>query len=193
MCKAFSLSLKEEALELYNTLPPNTVDCFAIVETLFRRKYASNRKQEITPAELVNTKQENRETLKAFMKRYTEIARRVKEARPPKTMEELQERAAKFIRMEEMRISQRKRQQEADVGGGRRDDKQPFDNNDKSTELPRTFKFNHYTTLSAPRAKVLEEAINVELLTPRRKPSPKNADGRKSCRFNQNHGHTIEE
>ncbi|WVZ26556.1 hypothetical protein V8G54_005100 [Vigna mungo] len=74
-CKAFSLSLKEEALEWYYTLPPNTVDSFRTVITLFRRQYASNRKQEITPAELVNTKQGKDETLKAFMKRYNEIAR----------------------------------------------------------------------------------------------------------------------
>ncbi|XP_017432042.1 uncharacterized protein LOC108339421 [Vigna angularis] len=217
MCRAFSLSLKEEALEWYNTLPPNTVDCFATVENLFRRQYASNRKQEVTPTDLVNTKQEKRETLKDFMKRYIEIARRVREidqsfiinnlpscmrpgyfaeklyARPPKTMEELQERATEFIRMEEMRLSQRKRQQESDVGRRRKDGKRPFDNSDKSREFPRPFKVHHYTTLNAPRAKVLEEALSVELITPQRKPSPRNADERKSCRYHQNHGHTTED
>ncbi|XP_017410223.2 uncharacterized protein LOC108322592 [Vigna angularis] len=217
MYRAFSLSLKEEALEWYNTLPPNTVDCFATVENLFRRQYASNRKQEVTPTDLVNTKQEKGETLKTFMQRYTETARRVREidqsfiinnlpscmrpgyfgeklyARPPKTMEELQERAAEFIRMEEMRLSQRKRQQEADVGRSRKDGKRPLDNNDKNRELPRPFKFHHYTTLNAPRAKVLEEDLSVELLTPRRKPSPRNVDERKSCRYHQNHGHTTED
>ncbi|XP_047147920.1 uncharacterized protein LOC124820299 [Vigna umbellata] len=155
MCRAFSLSLKEETLEWYNTLPPNTVDCFATVENLFRRQYASNRKQEVTPADLVNTKQEKGETLKAFMKR--------------------------------------KRQQEANVGGSRKDGKRPFDNNDKNREFPRPFKFHHYTTLNAPRAEVLEEALSAELLTPRRKPSPRNADERKSCRYHQNHGHTTED
>ncbi|BAU03473.1 hypothetical protein VIGAN_UM112700 [Vigna angularis var. angularis] len=55
MCRSFALSLKEEALEWYNTLPPNTVDCFAIVESFFRRQYASNQKQDVTPANLVNT------------------------------------------------------------------------------------------------------------------------------------------
>ncbi|XP_014506181.1 uncharacterized protein LOC106765928 [Vigna radiata var. radiata] len=217
ICRAFSLSLKDEALEWYNTLPPNSVDCFAIVETLFRRQYSSNRKQEITPTELVNTKQEKGETFKAFMKRYTETTRQVKDVnhsfiinnlpsclrpgyfteklyvRPPKTMDELQERVAEFICMEDMRISQRKRQREADVGGGRKDDKRPFGNNDKSGELPRTFKFDHFTTLNAPRAKVLEQALNVELLTLRRKSSPKYADERKSCHFHQNHEHNREE
>lgn len=69
MCKPFSLSLKGEALEWYNTFPPNTVYCFATVEDLFGKQYASNRVQEFTRAELVNTKQEKEETLKAFMKK----------------------------------------------------------------------------------------------------------------------------
>lgn len=61
--------------------------------------------------------------------------------------------------MEDVRILQRKRQQEDDVGENRKDDKQSFDNNDKSGELPRTLKFNHYTALNALRVKVLEEAL----------------------------------
>ncbi|XP_017406870.2 uncharacterized protein LOC108320040 [Vigna angularis] len=217
MCRAFSLSLKEEALEWYHTLPPNSVDCFATVEDLFRRQYASNRKQEITPVDLINTKQEKGETLKAFMKRYTETARRVREvdqsfiinnlpscmrpgyfaeklyARPPKTMEELQDRTTEFIRMEEMRLTQKKRHQEREAGGSGKDGKRPFGNNDKNREFPRPFKFHHYTTLNAPRAKVLEEACRAELITPLRKPSPRNADERRSCSYHQNHGHNTED
>ncbi|XP_017416493.1 uncharacterized protein LOC108327283 [Vigna angularis] len=217
MCRAFSLSLKEEALEWYHTLPPNSVDCFATVEDLFRRQYASNRKQEITPVDLINTKQEKGETLKAFMKRYTETARRVREvdqsfiinnlpscmrpgyfaeklyARPPKTMEELQDRTTEFIRMEEMRLTQKKRQQEREAGGSGKDGKRPFGNNDKNKEFPRPFKFHHYTTLNTPRAKVLEEACRAELITPLRKPSPRNADKRRNCRYHQNHGHDTED
>ncbi|XP_014499259.1 uncharacterized protein LOC106760325 [Vigna radiata var. radiata] len=113
ICKVFSLSLRDKALEWYHTLPPNTVDCFATVETLFRKQYASNRKQKMTPAELVNTKQGKDKTLKEFIQRYNEVVRRVKDvnhtfiinnllsclkpgyfaeqlyARPPKSMEEL--------------------------------------------------------------------------------------------------------
>lgn len=143
-CKAFSLSLRDEALEWYHTLPPNTVDSFATVTTLFRRQYAAKRRQEMTLAELVNTKQEKDETLKAFMQRYNEIARQVKDANhtfvinnlpkylkpgyvaeqlyvePPKTMEELKERMAKFIRMEDLRNSRRKQQQEAPTNGSKK-------------------------------------------------------------------------
>ncbi|XP_017420351.1 uncharacterized protein LOC108330377 [Vigna angularis] len=164
ICRAFSLSLKEEALELYNTLPPNTVDCFATVETLFKRQYASNQRQEVTPAELVNTKKEKDETLKAFMKRYNETAWRVKDVintfiisnlpsclksgyfaeklyvRPPRTMDEFQERVAKFIRIEDMRSSREKQQQEASTDGIRKDSGRLFFDNDKGGD-PRSKDF----------------------------------------------------
>ncbi|KOM31676.1 hypothetical protein LR48_Vigan01g123100 [Vigna angularis] len=142
------------------------------------------------------TKQEKDETLKAFMKRYNETARRVKDVnhtfiinnlpsclrlgyfaerlytRPPKPMDELQERIAKFIRIEDMRNS-RKKQQEVSTSGSKKEGKQSFNNNDKN--------------------EVLEEALNTELLTIRKKSSPKDADERKSCRFHLNRGHIIEE
>ncbi|XP_017428739.1 uncharacterized protein LOC108336801 [Vigna angularis] len=222
ICRAFSLSLKDKALEWYNTLPPNTVDCFATVETLFRRQYASNQKQEITPAELVNTKQEKGETMKAFMKRYNETARRVKDvnhtfiisnlpsclrpgyfaeklyARPPKTMDELQERITEFLSTEDMRMSKRKQQQEADVGGKRKDNRQTFDDSDKGggsrpKDFPRVPKFDHYTAINAPRAKILAEALGAELFSVRKHHSHKNADGGKHRQYHQKLGHTTEE
>ncbi|XP_052732417.1 uncharacterized protein LOC128196215 [Vigna angularis] len=188
LCRVFSLSLRGEALTWYNTLPPNIVDCFATVQTLFERQYASSRIQEFTPAELVNTKQEKDESLKAFMKRYNKIARRVRDinhtfiisnlpsylkagyfsknlyAKLHKTMDELQEREAEFIRIEDIRQSRKKQQQETS-GGNNKEGKRSFNGDPPQKDpmcLPR---FNHYTTLNAPRAKVLEEALNVELLT----------------------------
>lgn len=35
MCRVFSPSLKGETLVWYNTLLPNTVDCFATIQSLF--------------------------------------------------------------------------------------------------------------------------------------------------------------
>ncbi|XP_047147680.1 uncharacterized protein LOC124820092 [Vigna umbellata] len=181
ICRAFSLSLKDEALEWFHTLPRNSVDCFATIETLFRKQYATNRRPEMTAAELVNTKQEKDETLKAFMQRYNETARRVKDinhtfvisnlpsclrpgyfaeqlyADPPASMEELQSTIAKFIRIEDLRNSRKKQQQ---------------DN---------------------PNHDVLEEALHAELLTVRRRATPKNADSSKTYRLHMNHGHDTEE
>ncbi|XP_014511570.1 uncharacterized protein LOC106770267 [Vigna radiata var. radiata] len=77
-CRAFSQSLKGEALEWYYNLPPNTIDSFRTVMTIFRKHYATNRKDGVTAAELVNLKQEKDESLRSFMQRYNEAARRVK-------------------------------------------------------------------------------------------------------------------
>ncbi|XP_047160637.1 uncharacterized protein LOC124830835, partial [Vigna umbellata] len=201
---ATSLSLKDEALEWYHTLPQNSVDCFATVEALFRKQYATNRRPKMTPAELVNTKQGKDETLKAFMQRYNETARRVKNVNhtfiisnlpsclrpgyfaeqlyvdPPKSMEELQTTIANFIRIEDLRNS-RKKQQKSPTNNNRKDIKRSS-NNPKNDRPPRkesgwTPKYERYTSLNAPRAKVLEEALHAELLTVRQKATPKNADG----------------
>ncbi|WVZ15879.1 hypothetical protein V8G54_013445 [Vigna mungo] len=181
LCRAFSLSLKGEALSWYNTLPPNTVDCFAIVQTLFGRQYASSSVQDSRRiGKYQARKRGNFEGLyekvnDSFVSNnlpsclrpgyFTEKLY----ARPPKTMEKLQKRVAEFIR----------RQQEVDVGGSGKDGKRPFDNNDKSRDLSPTFKFNHYISLSAPRAKVLEETLNAKLLKLQEKATAKNADEKK--------------
>ncbi|XP_047169236.1 uncharacterized protein LOC124837821 [Vigna umbellata] len=71
-------------------------------------------------------------------------------------------------------------------------------NDNKGDRPPRkepawTPKYERYTALTAPRAKVLEEALHAEVLTVRRKSSPKNPDESKVCRLHQNHGHDTEE
>ncbi|XP_047155420.1 uncharacterized protein LOC124826604 [Vigna umbellata] len=222
MCRAFSLSLKEEALSWYNTLPLNIVYCFATMQSLFERKYASSRIQERTPAKLVNTKQEKGESLRAFMKRYNETTMQVKDinhifiirnlplclragyfsenlyARLPKTIDELQERVAEFIRIEDIRCTRKKQQQETSANGNKKEGKRSFNNNNKNGGPPqrdsiRALRYDHYTILNAPRTKVLEESLDTELLIVQKKHMPKNAYERKTCRFHLNRGHTIEE
>ncbi|XP_017426238.2 uncharacterized protein LOC108334816 [Vigna angularis] len=221
ICRAFSLSLKGEALEWFHNLPRNSVDCFATIESLFRKQYAANKKPAVTAAELVHTKQEKDETLKAFMQRYIETARRVKDitpafiisnlssclrprqfaeqlyADPPASMEELQSTIAKFIRIEDHRNSRKKQHQDISSQEARKPVKRST-NDYKPDRPPRKeagwmSKYDRYTTLNAPRARVLEEALHAELLTVRRKATPKNADSNKTCRFHMNQGHDTEE
>ncbi|XP_017423480.2 uncharacterized protein LOC108332675 [Vigna angularis] len=221
ICRAFSLSLKDEALEWFHTLPRNSIDCFTTIDTLFRKQYATNRRPEMITAELVNTKQEKDETLKAFMQRYNETARRVKDinhtfiisnlpsclrpryfaeqlyANPPTSMEELQSTITKFIRIEDLRNSRKKQQHDNPNHDAKKPEKRST-NDYKSDRTPRkesgwTSKYDRYTTLNALRAKVLEEALHAELLTVRRKATPKNTDSSKVCRFHMNHGHDTEE
>ncbi|XP_014506606.1 uncharacterized protein LOC106766390 [Vigna radiata var. radiata] len=111
ICRAFSLSLRGETLEWYSKLPSNMIDCFATVEILFRRQYASNRRQEMTLAELLY-------------------------AKPPKSMEELEENIAEFIRIVDMKNSRKKQQQEVPTNESKKEAKRSS-NSGKSERLPR--------------------------------------------------------
>ena len=55
-------------------------------------------------------------------------------------------------------------------------------------------KYSRYTPLVSNRAKIQEEALNTDLITtPRRVPTPPNADTTKHCRYHRNYGHTTED
>lgn len=77
-CRAFSLSLEGEALEWFNSLPPNSIESFEGLKAMFGRQFASSLMQDLTIFELYNLKQEKEETLKPFMDRYQKMVRRVK-------------------------------------------------------------------------------------------------------------------
>jgi len=48
--------------------------------------------------------------------------------------------------------------------------------------------------LTTERGRILDEALNVELIPPPRKvASPNNANRRKECRYHQDSGHSTEE
>ena len=55
-------------------------------------------------------------------------------------------------------------------------------------------RFTRYTPLTAERSRVLEEALNADLLkAPSRTPTPHSADLTKQCRYHRNLGHTTED
>ncbi|XP_014503222.1 uncharacterized protein LOC106763565 [Vigna radiata var. radiata] len=219
-CTAFSLSLKGEALEWYYTLPPNSIDNFHTVTTLFKRQFSANRRERMSAAELVNLKQGRDEPLRTFMRRYSEAARRVKGvthefiinnlpnclkpghvseslyAKLPKTMEELQEKMAKFIKMEDQ-IHYRKKL-EAPITEAKREDQRPHDKGRNRKPLrggppvPLGPCYDHYARLTVLREKVFEKALQTNLITVRRRHSPRGADESKTCRFHDNRGHSTE-
>ncbi|XP_014523014.1 uncharacterized protein LOC106779428 [Vigna radiata var. radiata] len=186
-CRAFSLPLTGEALEWYYTLPPNSIDSFRTVTTLFKKQYAVNRREVMSATELINLKQGRDEPLRTFMHRYSEAARRVKGvthefiisnlpnclkpgyvseslyAELPKTMEELQEKMTKFIKMEDQRHYRKKI--DAHVTEAKREDQQPRDKgrNRKpprgNTLVPLGPRYDHYACLIVPREKVFEKAL----------------------------------
>ncbi|XP_014499530.1 uncharacterized protein LOC106760626 [Vigna radiata var. radiata] len=220
-CRAFSLSLKGEALEWYYALPPNSIDSFRTFAGLLKRQYVSNRKEATTAAELVNLRQEKDEPLRKFMHRYTEVARRVKGvshefiitnlpnclkpgyvseslyAKLPKTMEELQEKMNKFIMMEDQRHFRRKTDaasaETKHERGRSRDKNRNHRPPQKHAPAPYNPQYNRYAPLTASREKVFEKALQANLISAARRGTPDAADGAKVCRYHGNQGHTTEE
>ncbi|XP_047152768.1 uncharacterized protein LOC124824381 [Vigna umbellata] len=220
-CRAFSLSLEDEALEWFNTLPPNSIENFAGLKQPFIKQFAASSTQDLTVFELMTLKQGKDETLRTFMDRYQKTVRRVKSLTPelalhyilpalkpgpfkdsicrraPKTMEELRERATDEIRVEEMKLSYKRESQEA--RGERTDGNKPGSSTGKSSgprhrEQKKGPRFQQYTPLNAPREKILREALSAELISePEGIPTPKNADWSKHCAYHKNMGHNTEE
>ncbi|XP_052736709.1 uncharacterized protein LOC128197899 [Vigna angularis] len=220
-CRAFSLSLEDEALEWFNTLPPNSIENFAGLKQLFIKQFAASSTQDLTVFELMTLKQGKDEALRTFMDRYQKTVRRVKcltlelalhyilaALKPgpfkdsvcrqaPKTMEELRERAADEIRVEEMKLSYKRENQEA--RGERTDGNKPGQSTGKTSgPRPREQKkgphFQQYTPLNAPREKILREALSAELIPEKEGlPTAKNADRSKHCAYHKNMGHNTKE
>ncbi|XP_014492980.1 uncharacterized protein LOC106755351 [Vigna radiata var. radiata] len=171
-------------------------------------------------AELVNLKQGRDEPLRTFMRRYFEAARIVKDvthefimnnlpnclkpgfvseslyAELPKTMEELQEKMIKFIKMEYQRHYHKK--VEAPITEAKREDQRSHDKG-RNQRLPRRGppiplgpRYDDYAHLTVPREKVFEKALQTNLITVRRRRSPRDANGSKTCRFHDNRGHSTE-
>ncbi|XP_014515523.1 uncharacterized protein LOC106773338 [Vigna radiata var. radiata] len=139
-CRVFSLSLRDEALDWFHSLPPRSIDGFVTLRHLFTQQYASNRSRGLTYTALVRMKQRREESLKEFMERFNRTARQVRNAdqrlvvgtlttalRPgpfvdylyeeePQSMDELQHKLAGFIRVEEGR-AHRGEQWEGEASG----------------------------------------------------------------------------
>lgn len=192
-CRAFSLSLEGEALEWFNSLPPNYIDSFEGLKAMFSRQFTNSRSQDLTIFELSSLKQGKEEMLKVVMDRYEKMVRKVKglstefvvqyvmsALRPGhfkdsicrrnlKTMEQLRERATDELRVEEMKQSYKKETQEAREKEGRKTEGvSGRATGFKPREPIRGSRFQQYTQLNAPRAKILQEALSTDLI-----PTPK--------------------
>ncbi|XP_017431886.1 uncharacterized protein LOC108339258 [Vigna angularis] len=115
----------------------------------------------------------------------------------PKTMEELRERAADEIRVEEMKLSYKKESQELrseKADGGKPGNSRGKPGGGRQKEPRRGPRFQQYTPLNAPREKILQEALSADLLPePVKRPTPSGADESKHCAYHKNMGHTTEE
>ena len=59
---------------------------------------------------------------------------------------------------------------------------------------PRQPRFTRYAPLTVARSRILDEALQADLIPPPRKTTtPPNVDMTKYCRYHRNHGHTTKE
>jgi len=218
MFKIFLNSLKGRALSWFTRLHPYSVDCFKTLVNLFKAQFAASIPYHLTSMSLVNLRQEKTETLRVFMERFGNLTLQIRYLnpevalhhlvtglkpgpfaddlciRPAYSLEEIKRRSTKFMQIEEVR--EFKNPLRADSFQEKvkpRENRHPPLTYVKTREV-RMPRFQQYTSLTANRGQILEEALHASLLsTPRRGTTPRNADTSKYCRFHQNYGHTTED
>jgi len=72
-CKVFPTSLQEGSLGWFTGLPNNSVGNFKVLSTKFTMQYVTSRPHHTSSMSLLNVKQEKRESLRAFMDRFSKV------------------------------------------------------------------------------------------------------------------------
>jgi len=165
----------------------------------FGAQFSTSRMHHLTSIALVNLQQEKVESLRFFMERFGKEALNIRNLnsnvamhhmvmtlkpgpffdslckKPTTKMDELRQRVAKFMQLEELKeFRHQVRMEEA---------KQPKPNERVHVKTgplmhrddSRIPKFSHYTPLNADQTRILEEALNADIIpTPRKILSPPN-------------------
>jgi len=138
-CRVFSTSLTGEALEWFSELPTGCIDSFATLKARFSTQFAPLKPAILTVDNLVNIRQEDGESLRSYLDRYNQMSVKIKglsdkiarhhfsyglqpgvfadkiSRKKSQTMEEMRERAAKFIQMEDMQEFRVKKREKEDT------------------------------------------------------------------------------
>ncbi len=216
MCRVFPTTLKGATLSWFTRLPSLSIDCFDTLVEKFGAQFATSRPHHLTSIALVNIRQEKGESLRMFMERFGRVALGIRNLSPEVTMhhmitalkprpfadslckkpatnlDELRQRASKFMQMEELREFRN----QARIDGGERKviEKESGPMARRAREEFRSRKFQQYTPLNTNRTRVLQEAMAAEIIPPPRKArTPERADHTKHCEYHKNHGHHTEE
>jgi len=108
---------------------------------------------------------------------------------PPTSMHELKLHATDYVRLEEMQTLQTKFYNDYTPSTTT-----PLPQPSRRDPRPREPCFTRYAPLNVPRSRLLDEALQADLIPPPRKTTtPPNADMTKYYRYHRNHGHTTEE
>ena len=216
LCARLSPPPKRTSPGMVLLLAPYSIDYFDTLSHLFATHFAGSHPREATPLSFLNVRQEKDEMLRAFIDRFRKAALRMPNLtqemilqcmaltlkpspftdniylRPPASMHELKLRVADYIRMEEMKTLRTKFCTDY-TPSVPKIDKTPSRSYSRPKE-PRPPQFSRYVPLSVPWSRLLNEALQADLIPPPRKTlNPPNADMTKYCKYHRNNGHTTYE
>ncbi|XP_073129305.1 uncharacterized protein [Henckelia pumila] len=196
-CKIFRTTLSGRALTWFNKLPSGSIANLEQLTDCFLQQFSINKKYPKTAAYLFTIIQKEGESLRDYVRRFTHAVhevlhvnhdllegimqqnlrhRKFKESiagRPPRNLEELLERAEKYIRRKEDKSDIRKRDEK------------------RTAQSPRL----QNTPLNARLADILVVAEKQGLLRPPRpmQNNPKRQRSEKYCHFHKDKGHNTED
>ncbi|XP_063947567.1 uncharacterized protein LOC135152128 [Daucus carota subsp. sativus] len=212
----------------YSRPPPNSISCFADLSRAFIGQFVGSKTHVKSSASLMNLHQGKNESLREYMNRFTKEALKVPDLdqkvamialqqgttddnfrqslakRAPDNMNDLQERAGKYIKAEEsLRKSQsnqglntnfKKRGNDVEYNAENKYAKK--DDDEKSPAKKKVGpRFTEYARLNAPRSQILMEIEKDESV---RWPKPIRTDLEKRnkdlyCRFHKDTGHKTDD
>ncbi|KAL8146473.1 hypothetical protein AgCh_004271 [Apium graveolens] len=227
-CRAFPQTLSGMAQRWYSRLPSNSIGSFRELSQAFIKQFISGRVHEKSSASLMSIVQGAKESLRDYLNRFTKEALKVPDVddkvamialqqgtrdeffkmslakRPPESMLQLQERAGKYIKVEESMMKTIVSNEP--TGGKKRKTDLEYIAKDK---YPRTEqnpdstpkkggpgqKFTEYAKLNAPRSQILMEIEkDRDIRWPKPlKADPAKLDKSKYCRFHKDVSHDTDE
>ncbi|KAF7816863.1 uncharacterized protein G2W53_030832 [Senna tora] len=226
--RAFPSTLKGDAQLWFSDLASGSINSFKQLAKKFTKYFATSRTIKRTSHCLKNIIQGENEPLKDFLDRFTKIARQIQglkhevalnyltdnlrdcpfcqsiTKKPPSSMEELMDRSAKYIAIEEVEASKaanagkrdradhkRKFSPDERPREDRRRSNHPKDRRDRYRRL--IPKFKSYTSLNKTPARIIEDVhVASQLKFPVEKPIPIEADRSKYCKFHKTFGHETD-
>nr|KYP53478.1 hypothetical protein KK1_024616 [Cajanus cajan] len=82
LCRVFPTSLKGPALHWYTQLPAGSIDSFCTLVRRFVAQYATSRPHHTTSAALANLRQNDDESLRDFIERFSNISVQIRNLNP---------------------------------------------------------------------------------------------------------------
>ena len=86
MCQVFPTSLKGGALSWFTKLPPNSINNFATLVSMFETQFATSWPHHLTSIVLVGIRQEKGKSLRKFIDRFEKVAMSIRNLSPDVAM-----------------------------------------------------------------------------------------------------------